>query len=264
MTTPRNRPSHGDAGSRSPRREKLEVVLLDTDFIVVNKPVGMWPKHGVLGEAGVFDELAGIDGIAEESLANVFPIEPDISGLMLLSRNEETLQDFRNQVADRRLTLTCLAIVRATLLHESGEIDCPLVDATHGGGHVRVDRNKGQPALTEWRTRDSYVGFALLECVPRSFVPHQVRAHLTEMGLPLAVDKLFAGSAELMLSSFKAGYRKSNRHPERPLIMRPTLHSSELVLRHPRSGDEMKFEASPPKDFRATLHQLDRFGRIAR
>ena len=106
------------------------------------------------------------------------------------------------------------------------------------------------------------MGFALLECRPRTAVPGQIRRHLAAVGMPLAVDPVFGGADELMLSSFKAGYRPSRRHGEKPLIARATLHAESVRFRHPKTGAPMRLEAPIPRDFRAALHQLDRFGRI--
>jgi 23S rRNA-/tRNA-specific pseudouridylate synthase len=129
---------------------------------------------------------------------------------------------------------------------------------------MKVDPEQGERAVTEWRVRDRYVGFGLLECIPRTFVPDQIRAHLEAAGMPLAVDPAYGGGKDVLLSSFKAGYRPSRRRPERPLIQRLSLHAEVLLFTHPVSGERLQFEVPPPHDLRAAIHQLGRFGRMPR
>lgn len=258
----RHRQDQEDDRRPNERPLKLEMIYQEDDFFVVNKPPGMWPRHGLFDEEGVTDKLAALASVDESQLANVFPLEPDVSGLLVVTSNAETHQGLCEQYESGKMTLTFLAIVRAMVMNESGVIDRPLRESGAGGDRVRVDPEKGKPAITEWRVRDSFVGFALLECVPRTRIPHQVRAHLADAGLTLAVDRLFGGAEHLMLSSFKSAYRRSKRRPERPLIQRPSLHACAIEFENPRTGEKVSFEANPPKDFRATLHQLDRFGRV--
>ncbi len=247
---------------KTPKPPAIEISHQDEHLFVVNKPAGMWPKHAMLDEPGVFETLCAMDGVDEASLANVYPIEPDVSGLMLLARDDATRKALEAQYADERLTLTYQAIVRALVQTEVGTLDQPLHTPQQGSARVHVDEAHGLPAVTQWRLTDSFVGFALLECTPRTRYPCQIRAHLQNVGMPLAVDHTFGGADSLLLSSFKANYRRSHRRPEKPLIQRPTLHAWRLTFKHPVTEEAMQFEAPPPKDLRATLHQLDRFGRV--
>jgi len=216
----------------------------------------------MMDEPGVFETLGAMDGVDEDSLANVYPLEPDVSGLMLLARDTATLAALESQHADQRLTLTCQTVVRALVQSDAGTLEEPIHTPQQGGGRIRVDAAHGLPAVTQWRLIDSFIGFALLECTPRTRIECQIRVHLQNVGMPLAVDRTFGGADRLMLSSFKAGYRRSQRRPEKPLIERPTLHAWRLKFEHPTTGKPIEFEAPPPKDMRATLHQLDRFGRV--
>ena len=275
------------------RPNRLRILHQDDDLIVVDKPPGMLSEHGLIDETGVLDILGNVEdgslgapplpgvgdgsmdcsimsetrlGDAEDgetpALSSLVPLETDASGLMLWARNIDARQHFEAQLAERRLTLTYLAVVRGMVMKESGVMDRPLRPPQQVSGLAHVDDRDGVPAVTEWRLRDRFIGFALLECVPRTRIKHQIRVHLQDLEMPLAVDSLYGGAEHLMLSSFKAGYRRSRRRVEWPLIQRPTLHAWSISFEQPRTGETLSFEAPPPKDLRATLHQLDRFGRI--
>ena len=247
---------------RRSRAPKTEILYRDDDLFVVNKAPGIVPDRGRFDEPGVLDELCPASSADAADPISVYPLEAELSGLMIWARHDRALAQLQTQFSEQRLTVTYLAVVRATVLEPSGVIDRPIRIPDPGGGHAIVDLKRGLPAVTEWRLRDRYVGFALLECIARTRIAQQIRVHLADAGLPLAVDPSYGGAASLMLSSFKAGYRPSRRRPERPLIQRPSLHAASVSFEHPGTAETLQFEAPPPKDFRATLHQLDRFGRI--
>jgi len=238
----------------------LGVLHQDDHLIIVNKPSGMWPEGGPSALPNVFEQIK--DLVPGSSPSPLYPLETPISGLMVWAVTDQARQDLEAQFLDQRMTVTYLAVVRARVTEESGIIDLPLRVPGREGGPVRVDEKSGAPAVTHWQLRDSFIGFALLECVPKTRICGQIRAHLPAADMPLAVDAAYRGASELLLSSFKANYRRSKRRPERPLIRRPALHAASVSLELPGSGEQKEWTAALPKDMRATLHQLDRFGRL--
>jgi 23S rRNA pseudouridine1911/1915/1917 synthase len=111
---------------------------------------------------------------------------------------------------------------------------------------------------------ETFRGFALLRVFPKTGKTHQIRVHLKHIGLPLAVDPLYnpmrdGAEPGLRLSSFKRDYRPVRGEAERPLIARLTLHAHRLTFLD-MSGATVSLESPVPKDFRAALNQLRRFG----
>lgn len=252
-----------DRDSDSRRRRTLDVINQDDAVIVLNKPAGVWPDERSTGLPSAIATLISAGVLDPSSFVEaVYPLDCDASGVLLLARDAESLADLKRQIGERVLELRYLAIVRGRPGQEAGLCQQRLFDPKAPGSLVRVDEARGEAASTDWRIRESYVGFALLECIPRSDIRSQVRAHLQAAGLPLAVDQRYGGGDELRLSTFKAGYRPSRRKEERPLIARLTLHAASVRFRHPRTGQVVSYEAAMPKDMRATIHQLDRFGRL--
>jgi len=245
------------------RTPVTEIIHNDDTFILVNKPAGVAIESGFEDQPGVIEQLVANSIIADsdEPLHCVYPVDLDASGLLLLCRTTELAGRLESQLADGTLDVCQLAIVRCPVFQPSGMIDRRITERGRGG-LAYIDERHGRTAITQWRRADSFIGFALLECRPRTTVRHQVRVHLESAGMPLAVDPTYGGADRLMLSSFKTGYRRSHRRPEHPLIRRLTLHAASITLEHPTTGKKLQFDALPPKDFRAALHQLAKYGRL--
>lgn len=250
---------------RRPGRWRIAVIHQDDDLLVISKPAGVWIDQSPDDEAGVLEQL-GAAGLLKDDADSpfVYPLDPAVSGLMLLPRTAEAARSLDQKAQDCSLNITCLAIVRGPVMQDQGEAELNLAPLPRGaGGRMKIDK-RGSPARVSWKVLDRFIGYALLECRPAPAFPHQVRPLLEAAGLPLAVDPLYGGSCELMLSSFKAGYRPSKRREERPLLDRVSMHVGAAEFRQPGSEADLRWECPPPKDFRAALHQLDRFGRMPR
>lgn len=252
---------HPRAGERK-MPSKAVVLHADADLIVVDKPPGLSVIPLGDDEPSVSAQLCEAGAVrATDEISGPYPMDPRLSGIVVLLRSRQAAQALLSQIETGTFVLTCTAVVRGRPMENAGKIDIPL-RRTKSGRHLRVDRETGHPATTSFVVRDSFIGFALLECTPASADPDQVRVHLQTSGMTLAVDPDYGGSQHLMLSSFKSGYRPSQRRPERPLIERPSLHVSHVAFNHPISGEPCSFESPLPRDMKAALHQLDRFGRL--
>jgi len=255
-------PDHRHHKSHHPRQS---VLLDDGCLLILDKPAWTRVEADASGTVRLTD-TSGEDrrlAIPGEALL-VYPMDEEMSGVLVLARSAEARERLRADLAGGALDLTCQAIVQAVLPGEGGMIDAPLREVPGKAERVRVDAAQGRPARTEWRRKDTFVAYALLECLPRSAQPCQIRAHLQHAGMPPAVDPNYGGAEMLLLSSFKAGYRRSRRRTERPLIERLSLHMASAALTHPATGERITVHAAMPKDFRAALNQLSRFGRIAK
>lgn len=244
-----------------PSRRRIEILHQDDDLLAISKPPGVWIDESPEEHATVIEQLDALELLQGNEASPAYPLDPAVSGLLILPRTSPAAQNLDEQVRQGLLTLTCAVLVRGPIMQDHGQIDLQLSHTP--GGRMKID-GSGESAATTWKVIDRFVGFALVECRPRPPLPNQIRPLLEAAGLPLAVDPVYGGSRELMLSSFKAGYRPSHRHAERPLIDRVSMHVSSAEFRHPRRGDPVRWECPPPKDFRATLHQLNRFGRMPR
>ena len=75
------------------------------------------------------------------------------------------------------------------------------------------------------------------------------------------MDPLYGKRKALFLSEIKGKkYRLGKAEEERPLMSRLSLHARTLVIKHPKLQEYIQIEAPLPKDFRAVMKQLDKWG----
>lgn len=233
----------------------IEILHVDDDLLAVNKPAGLATIPGRGQETSLVELLRGTEFGPEIRL--VHRIDVDTSGVVLLARTLCAQRTLVRAFARREVDKEYWAIVGGRPDTDRGVIDALIGVHPRHKERMRVQK-RGRPAVTEWELLESWVGYSLLRCRPRTGRRHQIRVHLAHAGMPLAVDSLYGGGAGIYLSRLKADYKPSRTHPEYPLIGRLSLHARAVRLRHPTTGEMMEVTAEPPKDFRAVINQLRR------
>jgi 23S rRNA-/tRNA-specific pseudouridylate synthase len=113
----------------------------------------------------------------------------------------------------------------------------------------------GRAAITEYVLRDVFGPFAVVEAFPRSGRTHQIRVHLSFMGLPILCDQLY-GREKLLFESSVYGRRRAPG--ETPVLARQALHARSISFAHPRTGRLMRIEAALPPDMLRVIGFLRR------
>ena len=212
----------------------VRVVYSDPDFEVLDKPAGVVvhpaPGHwsgtlvdALIGKGGAWSTVGG-----ENRPGIVHRLDKGTSGLIVVARNDVSHRALSAQLSDRTLSRTYLAIARGRIRDESGVLEGPI------GRHPRERKRMavvagGRFARTRYQVLERKRTHTLLRCDLDTGRTHQIRVHLAAFGHPVAGDEEYGGR--------EAG------------VERPMLHSWRLRLRHPRTGQEMSFEAPPPQDF---------------
>lgn len=231
---------------------EVPVIYEDDEMIVVNKPPGLVMHPG----EGHEDE--GLDLLLRkrygQSARLVHRIDRDTSGVVVVARGHPQsaarLTDaFRQGDADK----TYLGLVRGVPDPASGTVDAPIMDRKEQGERPRVAEG-GRDARTDYETLEAFGRFAWLKLRPKTGRRHQIRAHMAHIGHPLAVDKVHAGRRQLKLSDLKPDLPATWKNPV--VLDRQPLHAAEIVLRHPRTGEEMRFTAPLPPDLEEVLRLL--------
>jgi 23S rRNA pseudouridine1911/1915/1917 synthase len=167
-------------------------------------------------------------------------LDKETSGALVIAKNDATHRDLSSQFAARTMTKIYLALVAGILRTKSGVIDKAIARHPVHRQRMSIARRQGRSAKTEYRVLSEGRASArpdpisLVECTLHSGRTHQIRVHLHYLGHPVLGDKLYGG-------------KRAGDFP------RQMLHAWKLAFRHPRSGDEMSFEAPVPSDFAAAM-----------
>ena len=215
----------------------LEILYQDADLAVVYKPSGMVVHPAAGNPDGTMvnallkhlDQLSGIGGEIRPGI--VHRIDKDTSGLLLVAKNDFSHASLSEQIKAHSVQRAYKAIVQGGMRQESGTVEGPI-------GRHPTDRKKmaivpgGRDAVTHWRVLEPLRGATLLECRLTTGRTHQIRVHMASIGHPLLGDPLYGPK--------KMPY---------PVQGGQLLHAFRIGFVHPRTGEEMLFEAPPEKRF---------------
>lgn len=96
---------------------------------------------------------------------------------------------------------------------------------------------------------------SLVECRLETGRTHQIRVHMAHIGHPLLGDPLYGRGPGL--SGLKPGDEAADAALKAIAgFRRQALHAAVLGFKHPTSGETLRFEADPPKDFARLLEVL--------
>jgi 23S rRNA pseudouridine1911/1915/1917 synthase len=238
-------------------KNEIEIIYEDTDIIVINKPTGISVTKDRSGKPQLTDILA--KQLGDEKTAKlrlVHRLDKDTSGVMILALNRAAQRQFADYFFNRTVKKTYLAIVKGAAIDPEGVIDAPIAPCKKKPELMIIDRRDGKESVTNWRLLANFGLVSLIAATPLTGRMHQIRVHLASIGLPLAIDPLYAGRAPIMLSEYKRDYRLGKFQEEKPLIERLTLHAYQLIV-PPESGIQNNcFIATLDKKFAATIKML--------
>jgi 23S rRNA pseudouridine955/2504/2580 synthase/23S rRNA pseudouridine1911/1915/1917 synthase len=250
-----------------PWSRPIDILQETPDWVAVAKPAGLATIPGRGEDDSVLEALAAqlglpSSGTADPRLRVVHRLDKETSGVLLFAKHTAAQRHFSHQFQNNAIEKEYLALVAGEPREPEGEIDAPLARHPTDPKRMAVTRHGGRPARTGWRIEQRFRGLTLLRVFPKTGKTHQIRVHLKQAGLPLAIDPLYHPRRSkdppgLFLSTFKRDYRPTRGEEERPLIARLTLHAHRLTVTD-LSGGRVMLECPLPKDFRATLTQLAR------
>lgn len=227
-----------------PENIPLDILYEDSDIIVVNKSRGMVVHPAAGNFQGTLvnallehcRDLSGINGEIRPGI--VHRLDKDTSGVMVAAKNDYAHLNLAEQIKNRTASRKYIAIVHGNIAEEQGIINAPI-------GRHPLDRKKmavtfehSKQAVTRFRVIERFTNFTLVKCKLQTGRTHQIRVHMQYIGHPVVGDP-------------KYGPEK-----KRFTIKGQALHSAELSLKHPVTGQDMLFTMPIPSDMADLLKQL--------
>ena len=217
----------------------LNVVYVDDDIIVVDKPAGMVvhpaPGHprGTLVNALLWHYPGmHIGGGIRPGI--VHRIDRDTSGLLVIARNDYALQQLQQQQLAHTMHKEYIALVEGGFKTDSGTVDAAI--ARHPRDRLRMAiMDDGRAARTHWRVIERFQQQTVLALTLETGRTHQIRVHCQHMRHPIIGDPMY-------------GVQIS-----KPRLERQFLHAHKLGFLHPRSNEAVEFSSPLPPDLQRIL-----------
>lgn len=215
----------------------LDIVYEDEDLMVINKPADL-PIHPSMGNYthSLGNAVAGY--FARQNIPFVFRcinrLDHNTSGLTIIAKHMLSGSILSTMVKHREIYREYLGIVRGSVTPPKGTITAPLGRKPGSIIERTIDFENGESAVTHYEVVEEKNGHSLVLLHLETGRTHQIRIHMKYLGFPLIGDSLY--------------------NPDMEFISRQALHSTQLIFRHPITGQRMEFTAPLPEDMKRVLN----------
>ena len=187
------------------------------------------------------DSLSGIGGELRPGI--VHRLDKDTSGLLIIAKNDKAHIKMSEQIKDRKVKKTYIALVRGIISENEATINMPIGRSTKDRKKMAVTKN-GKEAITHFKVLNRFTtnkaSYTLLEVKIDTGRTHQIRVHMAEIGHPVIGDTVY-----------------SNGKNEFGVVGQ-CLHAKKLEFTHPITEKEMNLEAPLPEYFEKIIEELEK------
>ncbi len=244
----------------TPAEIPLRIVYDDEDIVVIDKPAGMTvhPGKGTAGDTLVNALLHHIQNLSSGSGVErpgiVHRLDKNTSGLLVVAKNDRAHRRLQEQFAAKQIRRIYQAVVWG-LTPEQGTISTRIARSKKDPTKF-VASERGKEAVTHYRRLRDFHYLSLVELRLETGRTHQIRVHLSYLHHPVLGDETYCGR-DTQLKRLPEHLQKRGKQLLK-LIDRQALHAKELILIHPVSGEEMRFESPLPDDMQNVLEKIPR------
>jgi 23S rRNA pseudouridine1911/1915/1917 synthase len=211
---------------------EVEILYEDSWLLVVNKPAGMSVHPGPGHYADTLgNRLAWRYQDEAFVLRLVNRLDKGTSGLLLAAKSAEAHEALMGLLHTDRFVRSYLALCEGAPPEEAGTVTLPIGKRAGTLNEYEV-RPDGLPSQTDYRILERQAEGCLLSLTLHTGRTHQIRVHMAALGCPLLGDPVY-------------GHGGPPGHP--------ALHSYQVQLTHPFTGEALVWRCPPPPDWAALL-----------
>ena len=227
-----------------PEAMALEIVYEDAHLLVINKPAGLVVHPAPGNWSGTL--LNGL--LAHDPQASFMPragivhrLDKDTSGLMVVARQRQTMDQLVGMIAARTVSREYIALAHGAWEGaKTRQVEAPIGRDPRNRLRMAVvdlEKNSGKTASTVVSLMGNAEKHCLVKCRLHTGRTHQIRVHMAFLAHPLVSDALYGGAL--------AGD-----------MARQALHACRLAFAHPATGEPMEFKSPPPSDLLSAMDAL--------
>ena len=247
-----------------PSKIPLDILYDDDDIIIINKfpgvvihpGAGNYEKTIVNGLLYKYqNNLSSVGGKLRPGI--VHRIDKDTSGVIVVAKNDNAHINLSQQFKNHTIKRTYEALVWGSLKPQNGKIKEKISRSEKNRQLMSVKKEKGKLAITNYKTLKIFQNInlpkiSLIECQLETGRTHQIRVHMNFKGNSILGDKSYG--------KLKKKFNKIDPNVEKKInnFNRQALHAKSLGFIHPKSKNEVFFEAKRPRDFDALIKILNK------
>ena len=215
----------------------LDIVYEDEYLMIINKPSGLvvHPAPGHYDDTLVNGLLFYLN---KDKTKNIRPgivhrLDKDTSGLMVVAKDEKTMELLSEMISKKEVERKYLAIVDGVIKENTATIDAPIGRDPSNRQKMAINPT-GKHAITHIKVIERFKNNTFIECLLDTGRTHQIRVHLSYINHRVTNDPVYGEGDEFG----------------------QMLHSYSIKFIHPITKKELYFEQDPPKEFIEELNKL--------
>ena len=174
----------------------------DEDILILSKPQGIPSQKSGKDDISVNEWVIGYllakGALNEEDLKTFKPsvcnrLDTNTGGLILAGKSLGGLQVLSRALKDRNMNKYYLAVCEGRTEEEFALSGTLVKDEKNNKVRINASGGDGDPVRTEFRTLSYEDGYSLVEAHLITGRSHQIRAHLSSSGHPIAGDLKYGG-----------------------------------------------------------------------
>jgi len=239
----------------------LNILYEDDDFLIVNKDAGMVVHPGFGNYSGTLvNALAfhfkNLPNIGEEDRPGlVHRIDKNTSGILVIAKNENSMNILAQKFAERELNRKYIALVWGDIKEDEGTITGHIGRSLKNRKVMSVfpDGEYGKHAVTHYKVLERFGYTTLVECKLETGRTHQIRVHFKQIGHPLFNDEEYGGNEILKGTTFTK-YKQFVQNCFK-ICTRQALHAKSLGFLHPTIRKEVNFDSELAEDMQQLIEK---------